>query len=185
MGFIRRMLLVKTSWSRPSWAHHQGPLPPLAKPKGQRVAKEVTHGQPGDLMLLGFGSQQARKSPSAPRDSRTPEEHGDSDATGSPSPPLCSHRSADTLEQGQPHPPPQGVRERAGSVLGRRGRGLRLTTRCRSDSSQLLKEQALAAPSHKHRWERVTLQLQLTNTRPAACRGGARLRQAVFLANHD
>lgn len=60
MGFIRRMLLTKTSWSCPSWAHHQG-HPSLTKTKGQTVVTEVACGQLGDLMLLGFGSQQASK----------------------------------------------------------------------------------------------------------------------------
>lgn len=99
--------------------------------KGTKVVQEVARGQPGDLMLPGFGSQQGRKSPLAPGDSSTPEGHGDTDATGSPLLPLCSHGSADTLEQGQPHPPEEGW----GTFW------------------QPLKEQALAAPSHKHRWE--------------------------------
>lgn len=156
------MLLAKTPWPCPSRAHHLGPSL-FTETKGQTPVKEGARGQLEDLTLLGFGSQQARKSPLAPRDSSTPEGHGDTDATGFPCVPIAV---LTPLSRASHIPLPEGG---ARSVLGRPGTGLRLTAPCDSGGSQLLREPALAAPSHKHRWERVTLQLQLTNTRPAAC----------------
>lgn len=126
-------------------------------------------------MLLGFGSQQTRKSPLAPGDSSTPEGHGDTDEQAPPRF-LCVPITALTpLSRASHIPLPEEGLE---PILGRPSVGLRLTAPC--DSSQLLKEQALTAPSHKHRWERVTLQLQLTNTSCRLPRRGRTMTSCIF-----
>lgn len=117
MGFISRTMLVRTPWSCPSWAHHHGPSPPT-KTKGRTAVKEVAHGQLGDLMLPGLGSQQTTKSPLGPGDSSTPEGRGDRDATSSLLLPLRSHHSMTLCSRASHIPLPRGHREGLGDHFG-------------------------------------------------------------------